>query len=256
MSSDKNQPWAIILAAGKGKRMGGEYAKVLLDVAGEPSLRWVVRACRAAGVAQCVLVVGFQGDTVREAMADEPDCVFVEQAEQLGTGHAAAMAEPAFAGEDRDTFVLMGDVPLIQPHSLTQLIETHREQDAAATLGTAVLDDPTGYGRIIRDAQGRFVEIVEEKDATPEQRAIREMNPGFYCFRSRDLFASLKQIDNTNQQGEYYLTDVPVILRKAGQTVALVEAVAGEDVTGINTPVQWDEVTTVMQSRLASETPS
>lgn len=260
-SKTATPPSAILLAAGKGTRMGSDLPKVLLEVGGRPMLRWVVEACFAAGVERCVVVVGYRGDDVRAALADEPRCVFVEQTEQLGTAHAADMARPIFENQPvGDVFVLAGDGPLIRSQTLARLLEIHRRTKAAATLATAVLDDPTGYGRVVRNAQNTFDRIVEQKDADPDELAIREVNPSYYCFGSDDLFATLSQVGTTNKQSEYYLTDVPGLLRKQGKTVTLVDAVPAEDVLSINTPEQLAEVDRVMRQRLdasaSSLTPS
>ncbi len=256
-SSNPNAPAAILMAAGKGSRMGSDLPKVLLEVGGKPMLRWVVEACFAAGVETCVVVVGYKGDEVRAALADEPRCVFVDQTQQLGTAHAADMARPIFetmpAG---DVFVLAGDGPLIRSQTLARLFELHRRTKASATLATAVLDDPTGYGRVIRNHSGGFDRIVEQKDATPDELAVQEVNPSYYCFRSDDLFDSLTQVGNANQQGEYYLTDVPGLLRSQGKTVTLVDAVPAEDVLSINTPEQLAAVDQIVRQRLASANPT
>ena len=247
-------PQAIILAAGMGKRMGGDLPKVLYPVADKPMLHWVVTACKQAGVSRCVIVIGYKGQLVREAMAEHGNIEFVEQREQLGTGHATLMAEPLFANEaDVDTFVLMGDGPLIRAKTLIRLLELHRRTQAAATLATAVLDDPTGYGRVIRTAEGSFDQIVEQKDATPKQLAIKEVNPSYYCFRSGQLFHALHEVGNTNNQQEYYLTDVPGILKRYGKTVSVVEAVPAEDVLGINTQDQLAGVDAILRGRLGRE---
>ena len=150
--------------------MGGDRPKVLYEVADLPMVTWVVRACRAAGVSRCIVVVGYKGDDVRAALASEPGCEFVEQTEQLGTGHAAQMAAPFFEGQpDGDVFVLAGDGPLIRAATLETLLDTHRQRNADATLATAVIDDPSGYGRVVRDPHdGDFMAIVEQKDATPK----------------------------------------------------------------------------------------
>ncbi len=249
--SDYSTPQAIILAAGKGTRMGGDLPKVVYEVAGEPMVRHVVRACREAGVSRSIIVVGYKADLVRSVLADEPDVVFVEQTEQLGTGHATQMAAPLFENQPAtDVFVLAGDGPLIQGRTLARVLEMHRRSRAAATLATAVLDDPTGYGRIIRNADGSFAGIVEQKDATPEQLAIREVNPSYYCFRSDALFASLAHVRNDNAQGEYYLTDVPGLLKRQGHVVTVVEAVPPQDVLSINTPQQLAEVDAILRTRL------
>lgn len=237
--------------------MGGDKPKVLYEVAGLPMVTWVVRACRMAGVSRCVIVVGYKGDDVRAALVDEPGCEFVEQTEQLGTGHAARMAAPLFeADEIGDTFVLAGDGPLIRAATLEKLLHAHREREADATLATAVIDDPMGYGRVIRDPHdGDFMAIVEQKDATPEQLAINEVNPSYYCFRSQALFAALARVSNDNQQGEYYLTDVPGLLRSEGRSVAVVDAVPAEDVLSINTPQQLEEVDRILREREAQTVP-
>ncbi|MEX0655419.1 MAG: NTP transferase domain-containing protein [Phycisphaeraceae bacterium] len=249
-----HSPQAVLLAAGKGTRMGGgaENAppKVLYEAAGRPMIWWVVQACKAAGCERIVVVVGYRGDDVRAALAEEPGVVFVEQREQLGTGHAAKMAAPCFEGQPAcDVFVLMGDAPLIRDQTLTQLLAVQRETGAAATLATAVLDDPAGYGRVVRTPDGAFDAIVEQKDATDAQRAIREVNPSYYCFRSDLLFAALAQVSNDNQQGEYYLTDVPGLLKRDGHGVSVVEAVPAEDVLGVNTPEQLAVVDAILKKR-------
>lgn len=242
---------AIILAAGKGTRMNSDLPKVLHEVAGKPMVWWVVQACREAGVSQCVLVIGYKGELVREALAGEDDVVFVEQTEQLGTAHAAQMAEPAFDGKTLgDVFVLAGDGPLIRGKTLARLLEVHRRSDAAATLATADIPDPTGYGRIVRDQAEHFAAIVEQKDASPEQLAITEVNPSYYCFKGELLFKTLDQVGSNNAQGEYYITDAPGLLKQQGQTVTVVDAVPPADVLSINTPEQLAQVDRLLRERL------
>lgn len=253
-SFDASAPTAILLAAGEGKRMGSDLPKVLVEVAGRPMLAWVIDACRSAGVTRIIVVVGYQAEKVRAAFADQPDLLFVEQTERLGTGHATAMARPLFEDSDlgltgRDTFVLAGDGPLIRAHTLSTLLATHRSQEAAATLATAVIEDPSGYGRVLRNDQGHFDRIVEERDASPLQRAVREVNPSYYCFRSDQLFAALERVSNKNAQGEYYLTDVPALLQADGARVAVVDAVPADDVLSINTPQQLAEVDAILHRR-------
>jgi bifunctional UDP-N-acetylglucosamine pyrophosphorylase/glucosamine-1-phosphate N-acetyltransferase len=216
-------------------------------------INWVVDACHDAGVERCIIVVGYQGDLVRDALANESRCAFVEQTEQLGTGHAAQMGEPLFDGEPCDVFVLAGDGPLIRSDTLHTLLATHRKAQAAATLATAVIDNPDGYGRVIRDADGSFGRIVEQKDADAEQLKVREVNPSYYCFRSDALFATLRQIDNDNRQGEYYLTDVPGLLKARGRVVSVVDAVPPEDVLSINTPDQLADVDRILRERIKGE---
>ena len=257
MSSPASNPGrpvdAILLAAGKGTRMQSDLPKVLHEVAGKPMLHWVVTACLDAGVDRVIVVVGHRADDVRQAMADFDQLVFVDQPEQLGTGHAVMMAKPAFeAVEPRDAFVLAGDGPLIRPETLSQLLSIHRDQQASATLATAVIDDPTGYGRVLRDPSNGFDRIVEQKDATPEQLAVNEVNPSYYCFASDALFTVLDDLSNDNASGEYYLTDAPGLLKARGQGVAVVDAVPPEDVLSINTLEQLAEVDRILQERLAT----
>ncbi len=254
-ASGKTPPAAILLAAGKGKRMAApDQPKVIFPVADEPMIRWVVRACQQAGVKRCVVVIGHRGEQVRDALTDFEGVEFVEQGELLGTAHAVQMAQPLFEGRPPcELFVLAGDGPLIRRQTLIRLLELHRRTRAAATLATAVIDDPTGYGRIVRTAEGQFDRIVEQKDATPEQAAIREVNPSYYCFDSAALFEAIAQVKPANAQGEYYLTDVPAILKEAGHTVSVIEAVPPEDVLSINTPQQLAEVDRLLRRRLERE---
>jgi UDP-N-acetylglucosamine diphosphorylase/glucosamine-1-phosphate N-acetyltransferase len=252
MIDPNNQPapWAIIMAAGKGTRMGGDQPKVLYEVAGRPMVHWVVDACRQAGCETCVVIVGYQGEKVRAALADDPAVQFVEQTEQLGTGHAVEQARPVMENlPPRDVFVLAGDGPLIRGRTLARLLEAHRRRKASATLATSLIDDPTGYGRIVRTASGDFEAIVEQKDATPQQLAINEVNPSYYCFGSDDLFRALDEVSNENASGEYYITDVPAILKQQGKPVAVIEAVPPEDVLSINNPQQLAEVDTILRNR-------
>lgn len=253
----ENPPQAIILAAGKGTRMDSDLPKVLHEVAGKPMVHWVVEACFNAGVERCVIVVGYEGKQVRAALAHEPRCVFVEQTEQLGTAHAADMARPIFEDSPAgDVFVLAGDGPLIRSQTLARLLEVHRRTKASATLATAILDDPTGYGRVVRTVpQNTFDRIVEQKDATPDELAVREVNPSYYCFGIQDLFDSIQKVGNANKSGEYYITDVPGLLRSQGRTVTLVDAVPPEDVLSINTPAQLAKVDRVLRERLELAAP-
>lgn len=229
---------------------GQPLPKVLYPVVDKPMLWWVVKACQQAGVSRCIVVIGYGGDQVKAALVGEPNCVFVEQTEQLGTGHAARMAEPLFnAGQPRDVFVLAGDGPLIRAETLTQLLQAHRAAKAGATLATALLDDPTGYGRVLRDAAGGLIAIVEQKDASPQQLQCREVNPSYYCFRSDLLFSALARVKRNNAQGEYYLTDVPSMLKAEGHAVKVVDAVPPEDVHSVNNPEQLALVDRLLRER-------
>jgi bifunctional UDP-N-acetylglucosamine pyrophosphorylase / glucosamine-1-phosphate N-acetyltransferase len=246
---------AIILAAGKSTRMKSRRPKVLHEVCGRPMLDHVLRACYAAGCQHVIIVVGHGKDEVMSLFAHDRRITWVEQTEQLGTGHAAQMCVKELkkiGGESHrgDVFILAGDGPLIRGDVLKTLLQAHHDDHAAASMATAILDDPTGYGRVIRDAEGNFVEIIEQLDATPEQREIKEVFPSYYCVRAEDLLFSLAKLTNDNKKGEYYLTDIFGILRKAGRGVAAVQAVAADDVIGVNTRQHLADVDAIMQERI------
>lgn len=243
---------AIILAAGLGKRMGSDLPKVVHRVADEPMVRWVVEACRAVDCSPIVLVVGHGSEHVREIFsADDADLIYARQPQQHGTGHATACAAEALADFDGDVFVLAGDGPLIRADTLRTMLEHHRAANGAATLATAVIEDPTGYGRIVRDKNGRFDRIVEHKNATDEQSAIHEIYPSYACFDARLLFDMLPRLERNETTGEYYITDVPEMLKQHGHRVQIVDKVPPEDVLSINTPEQLAEVDAILRARLA-----
>jgi bifunctional UDP-N-acetylglucosamine pyrophosphorylase/glucosamine-1-phosphate N-acetyltransferase len=227
---------ALILAAGKGTRMKSDLPKVLHTLQERPLLLWVVAASRAAQLAPLVLVVGHQHERVRETMAphDEGDLRYVLQAEQHGTGHAAQVARPELAQLTGDLLVLAGDVPLIRAATLAGLLAEHRARGAAATVLTAELADPTGYGRILRDAAGDVAAIREHRDASESERAVREINSGIYCFRLPALLTALDALKPENDQGEYYLTDTLAILRARGERVAAQRCADPVEIAGVN----------------------
>ena len=242
---------AIILAAGRSTRMKSRRPKALHEVCGKPMLHYILQACFDAGVTRAIVVVGHGKDEVVACFGADKRIHFVEQTEQLGTGHAAKVCVPELEKVHGDVFVLAGDVPLLRGEVLQTLLRAHRDERAAASMATAVLDDPTGYGRIVRDAQGEFVEIVEQIDCTAEQREIREVFPSYYCLRVEDLIYALGKLSNeTNKKGEYYLTDVYGILRQAGKKIAAVQAATYEDVLAPNTRQQLAEADSVMQERI------
>jgi UDP-N-acetylglucosamine diphosphorylase/glucosamine-1-phosphate N-acetyltransferase len=232
--------------------MKSTLPKVLHKLAGCPLLQHVLDAAVELGPQRTVVITGHGADEVEAAVAAS-GAVFARQMPQLGTGHAVDMARPVFErgmlGED--VLVLCGDGPLIRAHTLETLLSVHRSTGAAATLATAVIPDPTGYGRIERDAKGGFLRIVEQKDATPAQLALREVNPSYYCFRTADLFDALRRVTNQNASGEYYITDVFELLLKDGKRVSVVDAVPPEDVLSVNTPEQLAEVSGILSSRSA-----
>jgi UDP-N-acetylglucosamine diphosphorylase/glucosamine-1-phosphate N-acetyltransferase len=255
-------PAAIILAAGMGKRMQSDLPKVLHPVGdpARPMVQAVVDACRAVGCRRIVLVVGYKQELVRDAMRGQGDVEFAVQAEQHGTGHAVMCAEPLFAHEKaeagHDILVLAGDGPLIHASTLRQLLERHRAAGASATLATSRIADPTGYGRIVRDAAGRFAAIVEHKDCSAAQLKINEVNPSYYCFDGRDLFESLARVKRNPGSGEYYITDVPGLLLAQGKRVEVIDTVPPEDILSINTPEQLAEVDRIYRARAAAPRPA
>lgn len=245
---------AVILAAGKGTRMRSDLPKVLHPVAGEPMAWWVFAAARDVGAMPVTLVIGHGGELVRQAFDGRVrpgEVDFVAQEQQLGTGHAVMQARTQLKSlGSGDVLILCGDGPLIRVETLRQLLDAHRRSNAAATLATAVLADATGYGRVIRDDAGRFLRIREERDASPAEREVREVNPSYYCFRADALLDALDRLDNNNAKGEYYLTDVLEILRDMGRHVEVVDAVPPDDVHSINTPEQLAAVDAILSRRL------
>ncbi len=243
-------PVAIILAAGHGKRMKSERAKVLHEVCGQPMIRYVVDAARGAGARTIVVVVGYAADQVQDYLQGEPDILFVTQTEQLGTGHAAKTCRPLLADYQGPALILVGDEPLLRPQPLADLLRRQEADYAACLLGTAVLPNPTGFGRILRDSAGRFLRIVEERDCTPEERAITEVNPSCYVFELPGLWDALDQIGTSNSQGEYYLTDAPEHLMAMGRKVLALNVLQPDDILGVNTRQHLAQATAIMQSRI------
>ncbi|MAY74756.1 MAG: hypothetical protein CMJ31_08615 [Phycisphaerae bacterium] len=243
---------AIILAAGKGTRMKSDLPKVCHPIGDRPMVCSVVDACLEAGCERIVAVVGYKHELVRDALAGYGDRVeFAMQEEQLGTGHAVRCAADHYAdvAAGDAAFVLCGDGPLIRSETLGTLYATHREHDAAATMATSVIEDPSGYGRVVRDADGRFERIVEQKNASPDQLAIREVNPSYYCFDARKLFAALEKVERNETTGEYYVTDVPRLMLDAGERVEVLDAVPPEDILSINTIEQLGDVDRIYRER-------
>ncbi len=210
----------VILAAGKGTRMKSVLPKVLHQAAGKPMVQHVIDAARLAGASRNIVVVGFGAELVRSALRGKVEIVV--QAEQLGTGHAVRMAEPLLKAEHGTVMVLCGDTPLLTGALLSRLYEAHKKAGAKATVLTAIMPDATGYGRVIRSATGAVEKIVEDKDATDEERKVREVNSGIYCFAADALFSALAEVNCDNAQGEYYLPDVLSILREKGEKLSLI----------------------------------
>ena len=241
---------AIILAAGKSTRMKSKRPKPLHDICGKPMLQYVLDACYEAACHRVLVVIGYGKEEILGQFDVDKRITWVEQTEQLGTGHAAKTCEPHLRDFHGDVFILAGDGPLIRGQVLRTLHNAHREEHAAASMATAILDDPTGYGRVIRDDAGQFVEIVEQLDCTPEQREIREVFPSYYCVKADDLLLALARIKNENKKHEYYLTDLYAILRQAGKKIVAVQAVTQEDTLAVNDREQQSQVDAIMQDRI------
>lgn len=252
-----HSPIAVVMAAGRGTRMGGDLPKVLFEAAGKPLVRWVLDALAAAGVTDRIVVVGYRAALVEEALAGLAGVSFAVQREQRGTGDAVAAAAAlieerlnASASDARRPVVIVcGDSPMLRPESVTGLLRRFAELQAACLLGTAVTSDPTGLGRIVRDATGAFVGIVEEKDATSEQRGIREVNMSTYVFEARALLHALSRLNNANAAGEYYITDCPGMLLAEGHVVDAVPCLDQSETLSVNTPEQLAAVAAALSAR-------
>jgi UDP-N-acetylglucosamine diphosphorylase/glucosamine-1-phosphate N-acetyltransferase len=240
---------AVVMAAGKGTRMKSELPKVLVPVLGRPMLEYVLDALRDAGIAKTiVVVVGYRAEDVRAAVGGRPNLAFALQAEQRGTGHAVMSAREHLAGHNGAVVVVAGDSPMMQSDSLRKLLEEYERSRPACLLGTANKEDPSGLGRIVRDESGKFVGIVEEKDATEEQRKITEVNLSCYVFHGPDLLEALEHIRPDNAQGEYYITDCPGVLLKAGKDVRALNVLKSCESLSINSQ---DELAIVEQAMRA-----
>lgn len=238
----------IILAAGKGTRMKSDKAKVLHEVFFSPMIHHVVKAVLPLQPEQKVIIVGHQQDAVKLILSDF-DVDFAVQDQQLGTGHAALIAEETIRKDVDTVMILCGDTPLIKSETLAEMYRTHREQKATLTLMTTVLDDPTNYGRILSTSTGKLIGIVEQRDATPEQLQIHEINAGIYCIEREFLFSSLKKVDSKNSQNEIYLTD---IVKMAVESQLPVEKYVTEiprEVLGVNSRLELAEAHMEMQAR-------
>lgn len=240
---------AVILAAGQGKRMKSSLPKVLHPVAGRPMVGYVLDAVRGAGADRIIVVTGHAAELVEAALGNGVETV--RQTVQLGTGHAVLTTRPLLADFDGDLLVLCGDTPLVESSDLAGLVRAHRGAGVPATVLTARLADPGGYGRIIRSGGGAVEQIVEQKDADAEQLGVREVNSGIYCFDARLLFATLQELSPDNAQGEYYLTDCIRRFTAAGRKVAAVEVPDGTRILGINTRVELARVESLLRYRTA-----
>lgn len=240
---------AIVLAAGKGTRMKSELPKVLHEVSGRTMVEHVFDAVRGAGVSRIVCVIGHKADLMRERLGSHTDVEFALQEAQNGTGHAVQMAVPLLEGYEGPILVLAGDTPLLRSESLKGLLAELGNNNASCVIGSAITANNAGLGRIVRDGNGEFSAIVEEKDATDEQRQIQEINTGCYAFDATALFSSLSEIKPLNAQGEYYLTDCPAILKGQGNRVLSAAKLDIEEAMGVNTKEQLTAVGEVLDRR-------
>jgi bifunctional UDP-N-acetylglucosamine pyrophosphorylase/glucosamine-1-phosphate N-acetyltransferase len=238
---------AVILAAGKGTRMKSDLPKVVHQIEGKCLVDYAIEAAKGAGADEICLVVGYKHEVVRESIINK-DVEFVLQEEQLGTGHAVRCARKFLEG-DGQTMILFGDTPLITADTLTRLRKYHVEHEDAVTVLSAMIDDPTGYGRIIRDADGIFVKSVEHKDASPAELKSHEINSGMYIFDTKELLLALDKITPNNAQGEYYLPDTLTIIKDKGLKVDAYTLDDPEDITGVNDQEQLKEAAIVIRRR-------
>jgi UDP-N-acetylglucosamine pyrophosphorylase len=249
-----NRPLAVvIMAAGRGTRMkNSDVAKVMYAINGKPMIEHVVNLAIKLGSQNIVVIVGWKKDSVIGYLASTGKRVTcVEQWPQLGTGHAVMQAEPALRDFEGDILVLSGDVPMLQLSTLQELLDVHKREHGSATVLTAVLDDASGYGRIVRGKEDSVIAIAEDKDATQEQQAIREINSGIYVFDKSDLFEGLKHITPNNVQKEYYLTDVFDHFWKNNLKVHALAAKNAREVQGINTLQQLEDARALMAGSLS-----
>lgn len=240
--------YVIVLAAGQGTRMKSKLFKVMHPVMGRPMVGHVVQAALDAKVDQVYTVTGFGAEVVKDYLQDKSEYVYQE--EQLGTAHAVEQARSLLEGKEGTTLVLSGDTPLLQADTIKKLMDFHENENAKATVLTALAEDPFGYGRVIRAEDGSVDKIVEEKDASVEERKVREINTGSYCFDNQVLFEVLKNVDNDNAQGEYYLPDVIEILEEREEIVGAYQLNNMDEALGVNNRVALSEAQAIMQERI------
>ena len=238
---------SLILAAGKGTRMKSKLPKVLHKVGGKAMVERVLETVQSIGTNRDVVIVGFGGDAVQNYLGERAE--FVRQEEQNGTGHAVKMAQPVLGDYDGTILLLCGDTPLVTKESLEALLEEHKNSGAAATILTAHMPNPTGYGRIIRNEVGSVVRIVEQKDGKPEELAVQEVNTGMYAFDSKKLWPCLDQLSDDNAQGELYITDVVGILVNGGDKVSAYMTKDFEESLGVNSRLQLAEAEAILKHR-------
>lgn len=246
-----NQLKAVILAAGKGTRMKTDLPKVVHTIEGKCLVDYVIEAAKGAGAEDICLVVGYKYEVVRETISNA-DVKFVLQEQQLGTGHAVKCAKD-FLGDEGQTMILFGDTPLITAATLRRLQAYHVEHGNAVTVLSAMIEDPAGYGRIIRDADGKFLKSVEHKDANEAELASHEINSGMYIFDTAELREALEKLTPNNAQGEYYLPDTLTIIKEKGRKADAFALDDPEDITGVNDQEQLRAASIVIRRRAAGK---
>lgn len=239
---------AVILAAGKGTRMKSDLAKVLHPLCGKPMVWYVAALAREVGAEKTVVVVGHQASMVMETLK-EGDVIYARQEEQLGSAHAVLQADEALRGFEGDVLILCGDVPLLLPATIEDLLASHRAHGGIITVMTALLDDPGSYGRVVKNEAGEVLKIVEARDADPKEKKIREINTGIYCARKDFLFEAVRRIGSNNSQGEYYFTDIFEIARREGLKTGSYIMSDPSEAMGINTTGDLEIAETIMQAR-------
>lgn len=240
--------FAVVLAAGQGTRMKSKLYKVLHPVCGKPMVEHVVDEALKLSLTKLVTIVGHGAEEVKKQLGDKSE--YALQAEQLGTAHAVKQAQPFLADEKGVTIVICGDTPLLTAETMEAMLKEHTQKEAKATILTAVAEDPTGYGRIIRGESGAVQKIVEHKDASEEERLVTEINTGTYCFDNEALFRAIDQVSNNNVQGEYYLPDVIEILKNEGETVAAYQTGNFQETLGVNDRVALSQAELFMKERI------
>lgn len=241
------KPLAIVLAAGKGTRMKSELPKVLSKALGRPLVEYVLDVLDDCGFGRMLLVVGYRADLVQESLLHRRNLEYVEQTQQLGTGHAVMVCREKLQEHRGPVLIVTGDSPMLQPESVNRLLEEYRHSKSACILGSLHKDQPQGLGRIVRDKNGTFQAIVEEKDATDAQKRITEVNMSTYVFDSEALKHVLGQLNNNNRQGEYYITDGPGLLRAEGQDVRALPVLKPCEAISVNTVDELKIVEAEMQ---------
>ena len=242
---------ALVLAAGKGTRMKSDKSKLVHKIYGKELVKRVVETAKKSGVDDVVAIVGYKKEQVQEALKDSVN--YVVQEEMLGTGHAVMQAEEYLKDKTGKVLVLNGDVPIIRKETLKELIEKSTKNKEYATMLTAIYNNPTGYGRIVRDEGGNVKEIVEEKDATDDQKKIQEINAGVYCFDIQELLKALKEIRPNNSQKEYYITDIIKIMNERGLKTGAVIVKDNTEILGVNDKMQLELLTKVLKLRINQE---